>query len=248
MFDKNRKSKAVLGQIPYQAMLKKNRKFICGGTLVSVRHVLTAAHCFGGRHRSDNYTVVLGTILLNHDADPGAIPMDILPDDIFVYPKYDNYTITHDVAVIKLPSLVMPSGRLHQRVYPARLPDYRHRNPYFFRFLTGRVSGWGEVDDDTHSQPAVLMYGRVMVITQMTCRQLIGKHYLLDTKQICTEPAPDDSCYGDSGGPLTVHYNGEDLLIGIVSLSTEVRCASGVPTMYAYVPGYIPWINFVIAM
>lgn len=38
----------TVGQKPFQVALFHKHKFICGGSLVSQKHVLTAAHCVHG--------------------------------------------------------------------------------------------------------------------------------------------------------------------------------------------------------
>lgn len=59
-----------------------------------------------------------------------------------------------------------------------------------------------------------------------------------------------DSCKGDSGGPLTnvTHTDGSSLFrhyqIGIVSLGLGITCGNAdVPSIYTKVPKYLKWIE-----
>ena len=56
----------------------------------------------------------------------------------------------------------------------------------------------------------------------------------------------EDSCNGDSGGPL-MSQRGSDFkntkyLVGIVSFGTY-RCAEGYPGVYTSIEYYLPWIK-----
>lgn len=57
-----------------------------------------------------------------------------------------------------------------------------------------------------------------------------------------------DSCYGDSGGPLMAYYNGNYILVGIVSGKYVVgaECGSRVPTSYVNVYQHLNWIQSVM--
>jgi len=45
---------AARGAWPWQIMLKLNGHFICGGSLINSRWVVTAAHCLGYVHSAQN--------------------------------------------------------------------------------------------------------------------------------------------------------------------------------------------------
>ena len=56
----------------------------------------------------------------------------------------------------------------------------------------------------------------------------------------------EDSCKGDSGGPLLsqrgTDFKNSKYLVGIVSFGTN-RCARGVPGLYTSIEYYLPWIK-----
>lgn len=54
-------SEANKGYYPWQVAIYYDEDFLCGGSLLSDQHVLTAAHCFKGLSTdTDRYEVVLG--------------------------------------------------------------------------------------------------------------------------------------------------------------------------------------------
>ena len=86
----------------------------------------------------------------------------------------------------------------------------------------------------------------------MPCELLLPKNHPKD-KQICTNYVPGSgfppaaSCFGDSGGPLTVNENGYSVVIGIVS-SGVGPCVpqSTEADIYTEVQAYLPWITKII--
>ena len=64
----------------------------------------------------------------------------------------------------------------------------------------------------------------------------------------CTVPIPNkiqDTCHGDSGGPMQVFLNGKWYIYGLTSFG-DALCNPNLPSFYAMVPVHIRWLsNFI---
>lgn len=86
---------AVRGQFPFYVFLKVRRpndQSVCGGSLISKRWVLTAAHCL---HDARAMQVHLGALRALDTKEVGREIMNIGPpsdirDHIYVYPRYSS--------------------------------------------------------------------------------------------------------------------------------------------------------------
>ena len=51
---------AQKGEFPWQVSIIREGKHTCGGTLISLTHVMTAAHCFADAENILEFQVILG--------------------------------------------------------------------------------------------------------------------------------------------------------------------------------------------
>ncbi|MED6279292.1 hypothetical protein CHARACLAT_032937 [Characodon lateralis] len=121
------------GGSPWQVLIhRSDGSGFCGGTLVSDRWVLSAAHCF--EDSADHVTVG------NYDKkrlDPGEQTIKI--QEIIVHPHFHTFTFDSDIALLYLAEPVIRGPT----AVPACLPD-PHLSGYLLRDETrGVVTGWG---------------------------------------------------------------------------------------------------------
>ena len=148
---------------------------------------------------------------------------------IIKHENYNGFTISNDIALLKLESPL----KLNKYVQGVTLPK-PHQS------TTGDcvVTGWGALVEGG-GVPTVLQKLTLPVITDDECRAVYGHSQVLDSN-LCAgiKEGGKDSCQGDSGGPL--YCNGYQA--GIVSWG--YGCARpGYPGVYTEISYYVDWIN-----
>ncbi|KAK7156000.1 hypothetical protein R3I94_006158 [Phoxinus phoxinus] len=219
------------GGSPWQVLLRREDEHgFCGGSLIDLRWVVTAAHCL---QQTPDHVTVGDYDKMRPDKDEQKIKVE----KMVLHPHFHEYTFDSDIALLYLSDPVTPGPF----AAPVCLPDANLAERLLKPGEQGLVTGWGATRFLQRSS-RFLRKVRLPVVDQMNC--------INSTEQVITDNmfcagylmAEMDACTGDSGGPFVVNYRGTWFLAGVVSWGE--RCAAeGKYGVYTRLGNYLSWIR-----
>ncbi|XP_044258345.1 serine protease snake-like [Tribolium madens] len=224
----------------------KNIEWLCGGSLISEKFVLTAAHCITSQNGVPKW-VRVGDLNLKNTTDD-AKPQEIKIEESFKHPNYNSRFHYHDIALLKLKSPV--KFGLYSK------PACLHTKTRVFSEQLQAI-GWGKTDffGDTSSDLLKVFlkevkFGKCARIYSPNSSRKLPRG-LVDEIQICAGGIGKDTCQGDSGGPLHFLKKGSGFLtdhfviVGITSFGKAcgMENSAGV---YTRVSTYRSWIESIV--
>ena len=257
-----------MARILYQGNFDDKQNTYCGGSLVSVRHVATSAHCVEETRFGNLVAVDLGEFDLRTEYDclqtadecggNGSEGQACFAEGRCAA-KRERYKVTSslahpsfkkisgsgtertpefDVAVLVLEKPV----QLTTFIQPICLPPPESEKESTSRFFV--LQGWGNIQKgfQFRDSPAkILQELRGLEETPLDeCRKLVDDVALLERDHMCVWKKDSDAngCYGDTGGPIAEQNEGSWDLAGVVSFGTRRTCSSITPLVATRMSAY----------
>ncbi|XP_067635199.1 serine protease SP24D-like [Eurosta solidaginis] len=217
---------AIDGTFPYQVSLRKSGSHTCGGSIISTRYVLSAAHCVGYSNDDDEYVIYDANLYTIRAGSTNRLSGGVVSRvaEIIVHGEYGNFL--HDFSLLRLETPLIFSKNIKAiTLASSEVPTGE----------TVVISGWGRLT--TYGDiPTKLQWNTVKSLSKLSCLTSIGM--FSDSLLCLAHPSGNGACFGDSGGPAA--YQGK--LVGVASFVIN-GCGSSSPDAYAMVSNHLDWIR-----
>ncbi|XP_070509913.1 basement membrane-specific heparan sulfate proteoglycan core protein-like isoform X1 [Chironomus tepperi] len=235
------------GSFPWLAAMVTNQgNFLCGGTLISNRKVVSAAHCIQDKDETEarlprDLRILLGVHNLNDLYETERISVAI--KRIHIHPDWNPMAPSYDADIsifildreIAFNNFIQPICLIHPNSEEAKISE-------------GIAVGHGKSENSEkfHENIPKLMFSPI--IHHRNCSAKFDKlTEFLSHRAFCGGYANGSgTCVGDSGSGLYVKNNGIYYLRGIISsslLNSDHECDTNVHSIFMDVLQFYSWIT-----
>ncbi|XP_050344647.1 chymotrypsin-1-like [Nymphalis io] len=232
---------SAAGRVPYIVALSSGisvRNFVCGGSLVTNRHVLTAAHCiravFSGGNLLGSLRGTVGTNRWNTGGTRYQFARNI------THPHYVHSIIKNDIGILVTTTNVVMSNTV------ARV---NLNYDFVGAGVATTVTGWGRTSTGGSISQVLMQLSATVIDGNRCVTDVRNRAAQLNIRnapavqphiEICTFHSNGrGTCNGDSGSPLMRADSQQQ--IGVVSWG--LPCARGAPDMFVRISAYRNWIQ-----
>jgi secreted trypsin-like serine protease len=203
---------ALISDFPWQVYYISG-SFRCGGSIISGRWVVTAAHCTednqGVAIPASSMSVIVGA------NDPKNKPQEgktYKVSQVIVNAGFDNQTLLNDIALLKLTDSINFPNAAPIKLISAKDVAEGATVPGVLSWVTG----WGLTHVSPNILPTALQKVQLPIVSTAQAATVWGPVPVTDLMAGYLN-GNKDACNGDSGGPLVVPVLGEYKLAGIIS-------------------------------
>ncbi|XP_060532655.1 CLIP domain-containing serine protease B15-like isoform X2 [Cylas formicarius] len=243
------------GQWPWHAALYHSKGiqllYTCGGTLISDRYIVTAAHCVTKPQTNQpvNKKYLLVYLGKHNLLTFGPEVQDRAIENIHVHPRYNYSVYFNDIALLELVTAV----ELTDFVRPCCLWE-GNSDLEILADRLGSVIGWGF--DENRQLSRQLMQAQMPVVSTVKCiysnREFFSQ-FTFENNYCAGFRNGTSVCNGDSGGGMVFPRTGTSgadtvwQLRGIVSVGVALQsqgvCDTSHYIIFTDVAKYLPWIR-----
>ncbi|KAG8263060.1 serine-type endopeptidase activity protein [Homalodisca vitripennis] len=215
----------------------------CGGSLISERFVLSAAHCSLTAYGLARW-VRLGDLDISTDKDD-ARPQQFEIIERIVHSGYKAPAFYNDIVLFRLDRAAVFDEYVRPACLHTGMADLTG---------VGVATGWGRNESNGPTSSSLVKVD-LKFLSSEECQRVVGtvERYLpagLDSQtMLCAGEPGKDTCQGDSGGPLML-ADREDLCldrqVGVTSFGPKDCGRAPAPGAYVRVAYFVRWIESVV--